>query len=110
MNRKGTVFFVFLLPGLIALLIVLGNMRRKARLYRYGRQVRAKISTSKFLMRYDGDPLYKVVCHDDTEFFSGKLRMPLQDPHLVGKWVTVFVSERNPDRYLIEGQTVSETP
>ncbi len=109
-NGKGTVFFVFLLPGLIPLLISLGNMRRKAHLYRYGRQVRAKISTSKFLMLYDGDPLYKVVCHDDTEFFSGKLRMPLQDPHLVGKWVTVFVSERNPDRYLIEGQTVSEKP
>ena len=109
-NRKGTVFFVFLLPGLIALLIVLGNLLRKARLYRDGRQVRARISSAKFFMSADGDPIYKVVCRSDRDCFSGKMRLSLEDPQLEGKWVTVFVSERNPDRYLIEGQTVSKTP
>lgn len=109
-NGKGTVFFVFLLPGLIPLLIVLGNLLRKAHLYRDGRQVRARISSAKFFMSADGDPIYKVVCRSDRDCFSGKMRLSLEDPQLEGKWVTVFVSERNPDRYLIEGQTVSKTP
>ncbi len=101
-------FFLFFSPGLIFLLIEGLNLLKKYRLYRYGQQVRAKICSARQWAEMDGDPVYKAVCTAGDRSFSGSLRLKLRDSELVGKWVTVFVSSRNPKHYIIEGNTLGK--
>ncbi len=105
--KELTVFLFFALPGFLILLIEGLKLLRQRSLYRDGRQVRARLRSATLRYTVDGDPVYQVVCSSENERFSGKLRLSLKDPELVGKWVTVFVSQKNPKRFLIEGQTVS---
>ena len=89
------------------LLAVVWNQVRRYLFFRYGRQVRAQIRSSKFANRdRSGDSVYMVTCAAGDGEYSGDITLHLEDPALTGKWVTVFVSRRNPKQYTIAGSTV----
>ena len=96
------------LPGLIIAILGLRRVLRHRRLFREGKQIRAKVVSAKFRYVYnDNRPVYRVTCVSGSARFTGSVRFLAEDPALVGKNITVFVSPKNPKDYIIESQTAS---
>ncbi len=96
------------LPWLIIAILGLRRVLRHRRLFREGKQIRAKVVSAKFRYVYnDNRPVYRVTCVSGSARFTGSVRFLAEDPALVGKNITVFVSPKNPKDYIIESQTAS---
>lgn len=95
------------LPGLIIASLGLRRVLRHRRLFREGEQIRARVISAKYRYIDGSRPVYRVTCVSGSARFTGPVRLSAEDPGLVGKNITVFVSPKNPKDYIIEGQTAS---